>query len=78
MEIKHFDQSVKINHNTNWSYPPDHPYGILIVGGSGQGKLNTLMSLINQKYIDKIYSYSKYPKESKYQLLSNKKSKSKN
>ena len=25
-------------HNDQWSYIPDHPYGILIIGGSGSGK----------------------------------------
>ena len=28
----------KIKHNKNWPYIPDHPYLILIVGGSGSGK----------------------------------------
>ena len=35
---------------------PDHPYILLIIGGSGSGKTNTLLSLINeQRDIDKIY-----------------------
>ena len=25
----------KIEHNSKWSYIPDHPYRILIIGGSG-------------------------------------------
>ena len=25
-------------HNPNWSQIPDHPYRILIIGGSGSGK----------------------------------------
>ena len=28
----------KIKNNSNWSYIPDHPYRILIAGGSGSGK----------------------------------------
>ena len=28
------DESVEINHNSNWPYIPDHPYRILIIGGS--------------------------------------------
>ena len=28
----------KIKHNLNWPYIPDHPYRILIIGGSGSGK----------------------------------------
>ena len=32
--MKNYDESVKINHNTNWPNIPDHPYRILIIGGS--------------------------------------------
>ena len=32
--MKNYDQSVKINHNSNWPYILDHPYRILIIGGS--------------------------------------------
>ena len=47
-------------HNEKWPYIPDHPYRILIIGGSGSGKTNTLLHLINkQKDIDKIYLYAK-------------------
>ena len=43
-------------HNEKWPYIPDHPYRILIIGGSGSGKTNTLLNLINeQNDIDKIY-----------------------
>ena len=42
-------------HNEKWPNIPDHPYRILIIGGSGSGKTNTLLHLINeQKDIDKI------------------------
>ena len=41
-------------HNPGWSKTPDHPYRILIVGGSGSGKTNALLNLINHEpYIDK-------------------------
>ena len=47
-------------HNEKWPYIPDHPYRILIIGGSGSGKTNTLLHLINeQEDIDKIYLYAK-------------------
>ena len=60
-------------HNSNWPYIPDHPYGILIVGDSGSGKTNTLLNLINnQADIDKIYLYVKDLYEAKYQYLINK------
>ena len=60
-------------HNPNWPEIPDHPYRILIVGGSGSGKTNALLNLINHEPdIDKIYLYAKDPHEAKYQLLINK------
>ena len=31
--------------NLNWPYIPDHPYRILIIGGSGTGKANALLNL---------------------------------
>ena len=51
-------------------YIPDHRYRILIIGGSGSEKTNTLLNLINkQKDIDKIYLYAKDLSESKYEYL---------
>ena len=51
-----------IDHNSKWPYIPDHSYRILIVGGSGSGKTNALLNLINnQPDIDKIYLYAKDP-----------------
>ena len=69
----------KINHNLNWRYIPDHPYKILIIGGSGSGKRNTLLNLINnQPDIDKIYLCAKDLYEDKYQVLIKKKRKHRN
>ena len=63
----------KTEHNLKWPYIPDHPYRILIIGGSGSGKTNALLNLINnQPDIDKIYLYAKDPYEAKYQYLINK------
>ena len=63
----------KTKHNPDWPYIPDHPYRILIIGGSGSGKTNALLNLINnQPDIDKIYLYAKDPYEAKYQFLINK------
>ena len=57
-------------HYPNWPEIPDHPYRILIVEGSGSGKANALLNLINNEPdIDKIYLYVKDPYEAKYQLL---------
>ena len=42
----------KTKHNPNWPHIPDHPYRILIMRGSGSGKTNALLNLINnQTYI---------------------------
>ena len=50
----------------------DHPYRILIIGGSGSVKTNLLLNLIeNQPDIDKMYLYAKDLYESKYQFLTN-------
>ena len=63
----------KIEHNSNYPYIPDHPYRILILGGSGSGKTNALLNLMdNQPDIHKIYLYAKDPYEDKYQFLINK------
>ena len=63
----------KTQHNPKWPYISDHPYRILIRGGSGFGKTNALLNLRNnQPDIDKIYLYAKNPYEAKYQFLINK------
>ena len=52
---------------------PDHPYQVLIIGGSGSGKTNALLNLINnQADIDKICLYAKDPYQAKHQYLINK------
>ena len=60
-------------HNEKWPYISDHPYRILIIGGSGSGKTNTLLNLIKeqdkQDVIDKIYLYARDLNEPKYQVL---------
>ena len=46
-------------HNENRPFIPDHPYKILIIGGSDSGKTNALLNLIKeQDDIDKIYLYA--------------------
>ena len=71
-----FDDYVYENktvHNKNWPYTLDHPYRILIIGGSGSEKINVLLNSIeNQPDIYKIYSYAKDSYEPKYQNITNK------
>ena len=63
----------KTKHNLQRPYIPDHPYRILIIGGTGYGKINALLNLINnQPDIDKIYLYAKDACEAKCQFLINK------
>ena len=60
-------------HNEKWPYIPDHPCRILIIGGSGSGKTNTLLNLINeQNDIDKC---SKFIYENIHDYNSNRKRK---
>ena len=36
-------------HNPNWAEISDHPYRILIIGGFGSRKTNSLFNLIGQQ-----------------------------
>ena len=57
-------------HNEKWPFIPDHPYRILIIGGSGSGKTNVLLNLINQQdHIEKNYLYEKDSSKPKYEFL---------
>ena len=57
-------------HNKKWSYIPDHLYRILITGGSGSGKTNALLNLIQeQDDINKIYLHAKHLSKPKYEFL---------
>ena len=55
----HLDSATNENNKKQaekWSYIPDQNYRIIIIGGSGSGKTNALINLINeQKDFDKIY-----------------------
>ena len=57
-------------HDEKFPYIPDHPYIILIIGGSGSQKTKTLPNLINEQHdIDKIYLYARDLNEPKYKIL---------
>ena len=72
----YYTNENKAEHNLKFPYILDHPYRILITGGSGSGKTNGLLNLINnQPDIHKIYLYAKDPYEAKYQYLINKREK---
>ena len=76
INFDYFTNENKTEHNLKWAYNLDHPYRILLVGGSGSGKTNALLNLINnQPDIDKIYLCLKDPYEAKYQYLINKREK---
>ena len=56
--------------NEKWPYIPDHPYRIVIIGGSESGKTNALLNLIKeQDDINKIYLYATDLSEAKYEFL---------
>ena len=66
-------------HNEKWPYIPDHPYIILIIGGSGSGKTNTLLNLIKEQdkrdFFDKICLYARDLNKPKHEYLIKKREK---
>ena len=46
--MKNYNESVKMNHNLNCPDIPDHPYRILIIGGSRSVKTKVLLNLIKK------------------------------
>ena len=76
INFDYYTDKNKSEQNLKCPYIPDHPYRILIIEGSGSGKTNALLNLINnQPDIDKIYLYAKDPYKAKYQHLINKRQK---
>ena len=70
INIDNYVNENKTEHNEKWPYIPDHPYRIIIIGGSGSGKTNALINLINeQNDIDKIYLYARDLSKPKYEFL---------
>ena len=68
--LDHIINENNRDYNKKWPFIPDHPYRILIIGGSGSGKTNSLLNLMKeQDDIDKIYLYAKDLSEPKYEFL---------
>ena len=60
----------KKEHNKKWLHILDHPYRILIIGGSGSRKIDALLNVIKEKGdIDKMFLYAKDLSETKYEFL---------
>ena len=60
----------KKEHNKKWLHILDHPYRILIIGGSGSRKIDALLNEIKEKDdIDKKNLYAKDLSETKYDFL---------
>ena len=53
--------------NEKWPYIPDQTYRRIIIGGSGSGKTNSLLNLIDElNDIDKTYLYASDLSKPKY------------
>ena len=56
-------------HTSKWQNIPDHPYRMLITGGSGSGKTNALLnSMKDQDDNDNIYLYARCLSEPKHEF----------
>ena len=49
IKFDNYANENKTKHNPTWPYTPDHPYRIPIAFGSGSGKTNALLNLINNQ-----------------------------
>ena len=61
--MKNFDESVKINHNPNWPFIPDHLYRILFIGWS---EFRIKLSIKFTPWVER----QKYESKLKYQVKS--------
>ena len=46
--------------NKKWSFIPDYPYRMLIIGGSGSGKTDALLNLINRVILTKFICMQRF------------------
>ena len=72
INFDNYENKNKTEHNLKWQYIPDHPYRILIIGGSGSGKTNALLNLRNYQSDIDFYLYAEDTYEAKHQFLINK------
>ena len=49
INVDDYTNENKTKYNLDRPSIPDHPYWILIMGGSGSGKTNALLNLINNQ-----------------------------
>ena len=74
IKLDHITEKDIKEYNPSWPQIPDHSYRILIVRGSGSGKINALLNLIIiQSDIDNIYVSAKDPCDANHQQPINKK-----
>ena len=76
MMMKNYDESIEINHNQRCPYIPNHSYRVLIIGGSGSGKTDALLKLINinnQILTKLIYALKNHPNQNINCLLTEEK-----
>ena len=72
MMMRDYNEEAKTKHIPNWPYILDHPYRVLIIGGSVERKTNVLLNLKGKGLdIDNIHLYVNDLLNSKYQLLIN-------
>ena len=74
IKLDHITEKDIKEYNPSWPEIPDHSYRILIVRGSGSGKINALLNLIIiQSDIDNIYVSAKDPCDANHQQPINEK-----